>query len=106
MAPDEKGWELEIAVEAIEAVILESSPSLLGQPFHIERRKRINVGGVHHEIDIFVQGGAAKGYESTFIFECKPQTPFRGELSFRAGYLKDGYDGGLVVRDRDFGSGQ
>src|ERR1035441_1861623 len=71
MAPDEKGRELEIAVEAIEAVILESSPSLLGQPFKIERRKRINVGGVHHEIDIFVQVGAAKGYESTFIFECK-----------------------------------
>ena len=71
MAPDEKGRELEIAVEAIEAVILESSPSLLGQPFKIERRKRINVGDVHHEIDIFVQVGAAKGYESTFIFECK-----------------------------------
>jgi hypothetical protein len=71
MAPDEKGRELEIAVEAIEAVILESSPSLLGQPFQIERRKRINVGDVHHEIDIFVQVGAAKGYESTFIFECK-----------------------------------
>jgi hypothetical protein len=63
MAPDEKGRELEIAVEAIEAVILESSPHLLGQPFQIERRKRINVGGVHHEIDIFVQVGAAKGYE-------------------------------------------
>ena len=71
MTPDEKGWELEIAVEAIEAVILESSPSLLGQPFKIQRRKRINVGDVHHEIDIFVQVGAAKGYESTFIFECK-----------------------------------
>jgi hypothetical protein len=71
VTPDEKGRELEIAVEAIEAVILESSPSLLGQPFQIERRKRINVGDVHHEIDIFVQVGAAKGYESTFIFECK-----------------------------------
>jgi hypothetical protein len=71
MDPDEKGRELEIAVEAIEAVILESSPSLLGQPFQIERRKRINVDDVHHEIDIFVQVGAAKGYESTFIFECK-----------------------------------
>lgn len=68
--PNEKGRELEIAVEAIEAVILESSPSLLG-PFQIERRKRITVGDVHHEIDIFVQVGAAKGYESTFIFECK-----------------------------------
>jgi hypothetical protein len=69
--PNEKGRELEIAVEAIEAVILESSPSLVGQPFQIERRKRINVGDVQHEIDIFVRVGAAKGYESTFIFECK-----------------------------------
>lgn len=71
MDPNEKGQELEIAVEAIEAVILESSPSLLSQSFQIERRKRINVGDVHHEIDIFVQVGVAKGYESTFIFECK-----------------------------------
>ncbi|HLN02097.1 MAG TPA: restriction endonuclease [Bryobacteraceae bacterium] len=71
MAPDDKGVALEVAVHAIEAVILESSPSLRGQPFEIERRKTITVDGVHHEIDIFVTVGAAKGYESTFIFECK-----------------------------------
>jgi hypothetical protein len=71
MVADEKGRELESAVHAIEAVILESSPSLREKPFTIEARKRINVGGVHHEIDIFVTVGVAKGYTSTFIFECK-----------------------------------
>jgi hypothetical protein len=71
MVPHEKGAALEGAVHAIEAVILESAPSLRGQRFHIERRKTINVAGVHHEIDIFVTVGVAKGYESTFIFECK-----------------------------------
>ena len=70
MAPGEKGHALEIAVQTIEAVILASSPSLCGQPFNIERRKTIKVGGVHHEIDIYVNVGAA-GYESIFIFECK-----------------------------------
>ena len=69
--PDEKGRELERAVQAIEAVILKSSPALCEQPFRIEARKRINVGGVHHEIDIFGTVEAAKGYTSTFIFECK-----------------------------------
>jgi hypothetical protein len=71
MPPVDKGVALEVAVHAIEAVILESSPSLRGQPFEIERRKTITVDGVHHEIDIFVTVGAAKGYECTFIFECK-----------------------------------
>ena len=69
--PDEKGRELERAVQAIEAVILESSPALREQPFKIEARKRINIGGVHHEIDILVTVEPAKGYTSTFIFECK-----------------------------------
>jgi hypothetical protein len=71
MTSHEKGTALEIAVEAIEEVILESSPSLRGQPFHIQRRKIITVDDVHHEIDVFVEVGAAKGYESRFIFECK-----------------------------------
>jgi hypothetical protein len=56
MTPGEKGHALEIAVATIEAVILASSPSLQGQPY---------------EIDIYVTVGAAKGYESIFIFECK-----------------------------------
>jgi hypothetical protein len=71
MVPDEKGHALEIAVHAIEAVILESSPSLHGEAFQIERRKTVTVDGVHHEIDVFAKVGAAKGYESIFIFECK-----------------------------------
>ncbi|MGD0360160.1 MAG: hypothetical protein ABSC93_04790 [Bryobacteraceae bacterium] len=71
MAADDKGEALEIAVHAIEQVILESSPALRGQRFYVERRKIVNIAGVRHEIDIFVTVGAAKGYESTFIFECK-----------------------------------
>src|ERR1700682_4875244 len=71
MVPDEKGRELELAVHAIEAVILESSPALREKPFIIETRKRISVGGVHHEIDIFVTVEVAKGNTTTFIFECK-----------------------------------
>ena len=71
MSPDEKGRELERAVQAIEAIILASSPGLSKQPFKIESRKRVKVAGVHHEIDILVSVEAAKGYTSTFIFECK-----------------------------------
>ena len=71
MSPGEKGHALELAVHAIEAVILASSPSLQGQPFTVERRKTVTVSDVHHEIDIYVTMGAAKGYESIFIFECK-----------------------------------
>ena len=71
MAPDEKGRALESAVHAIEAAILESSPALCDRPFRIEARKHTTVGGVHHEIDIFVTVEIAKGYTSTFIFECK-----------------------------------
>jgi restriction endonuclease len=71
MTSIEKGHALELAVQQIETVILSSSPSLRGQPFQIERRKIITVGDVHHEIDVFVSVGAAKGYKSVFLFECK-----------------------------------
>jgi hypothetical protein len=71
MTPAERGDALEIAVEAIEQVILESSPDLRGQAFNVERKKIVNVDGVHHEIDVYVTVSPAKGYESTFIFECK-----------------------------------
>lgn len=71
MTSGEKGHALELAVEQIETVILASSPSLRGQPFQVERRKAITVGDVHHEIDVYVKVGAAKGYESVFLFECK-----------------------------------
>jgi hypothetical protein len=52
MSPADKGHALEDAVHAIEGAILESSPSLREKPFRIEMRKVINVGGVHHEIDV------------------------------------------------------
>jgi hypothetical protein len=71
MDSDAKGRELENAVHAIEAVILQSSPTLHDKAFAIEARKLITVGGVRHEIDIFVTVEVAKGYTSVFIFECK-----------------------------------
>jgi hypothetical protein len=71
LGSNEKGHELEDAVHAIEAVILQSSPTLREKSFRIEPRKRVTVGGVHHEIDIFVTVAIAQGYNSTFLFECK-----------------------------------
>ena len=71
MTVNVKGRQMEDAVHAIEQVILQSSPTLHDKSFTIEARKRINSDGVHHEIDIFVTVEIAKGYLSTFIFECK-----------------------------------
>ena len=71
MTAAEKGRALEDAVQAIEAVILEFSPGLREESFRIATRQRVNAGGVHHEIDILVTVEAAKGYTSTFLFECK-----------------------------------
>lgn len=71
MIPDDKGRALERAVHAIEAVILHTSPSLSDKSFRIEMRKILTVGGVRHEIDIYVTVDIAKGYNPTFIFECK-----------------------------------
>lgn len=68
---NKKGHDLEHAVQAIEAVILESSPNLREQDFTIVARKIVIVAGVRHEIDIHVSVSVAKGYESVFIFECK-----------------------------------
>jgi len=69
--PQEKGDALEIAVAAIEHHILSTSPSLREKTFLIESKKIIQVGGVHHEIDVFVRIDLGGGYTSTFIFECK-----------------------------------
>ena len=55
----------------IERFILDHSPSLKEKPFLFENKKIINVGGVHHEIDIFVTIDLGDGYRSVFIFECK-----------------------------------
>jgi hypothetical protein len=71
MGSHEKGLGLELAVHAIENMILASSPALREKVFTIEPRKKVNVDGVHHEIDIFVSVEVAKGYTAVFIFECK-----------------------------------
>jgi hypothetical protein len=67
----EKGNALENAVAAIEGLILGTSPALRERTFLIESKKIIQVGGVHHEIDIFVTIDLGDGYKSIFIFECK-----------------------------------
>ena len=69
--PAEKGNALEMAVAAIERHILATSPGLRENTFVIESKKIICVGGVHHEIDIFVSIDLGQGYKSVFIFECK-----------------------------------
>lgn len=69
--PQEKGNALEAAVAAIEQHILAASPALREKTFVIEDKKIIHVGGVHHEIDVFVTIDLGGGYTSTFIFECK-----------------------------------
>ena len=69
--PSQKGNALENAVSVIERCILETSPSLREKTFLIENKKIIVVGGVHHEIDIFVTIDLGSGYKSFFIFECK-----------------------------------
>jgi restriction endonuclease len=77
--PTEKGNALEIAVAAIERHILTRSPGLREDTFVIEGKKIIQVGGVHHEIDIFVTIDSAPGYKSVFIFECKNWTDAVGK---------------------------
>lgn len=69
--PREKGNILEAAVAAIEWHILDTSPNLREKTFVIESKKIVNVGDVHHEIDIFVTIDLGQGYKSIFIFECK-----------------------------------
>jgi restriction endonuclease Mrr len=68
--PQEKGDALEAAVAAIEELILGTSPALREKPV-LEKKKIILVGGVRHEIDIYVTIDLASGYKSVFIFECK-----------------------------------
>lgn len=69
--PAEKGDALQRAVRAVEEHILHTSPALKEKPFLIEDKKIVCVGGVHHEIDIFVTVDAAPGYRAIYIFECK-----------------------------------
>jgi len=56
--PHEKGNALEQAVASIETKILETSPALREGTFLIERKKIINCGDVHHEVDVFISAVA------------------------------------------------
>jgi Restriction endonuclease len=67
----QKGDALEAAVEAIEGLILRSSPNVKDKSYLIESKKIITVDGVHHEIDLFVTFDLGPGYTAVYIFECK-----------------------------------
>lgn len=69
--PQQKGDALEAAVVAIENLILHTSPNVKEKTYRIESKKIINVGGVHHEIDVFVTFELGPGYNPIYIFECK-----------------------------------
>lgn len=66
-----KGDRLEVAVRAVETMILSSAPNLNEGAFLIEAKKVLTVGGVRHEYDLFVTVDAGSGYKSIFVFECK-----------------------------------
>jgi hypothetical protein len=67
----QKGNALEDAVRAIEELILRASPNVKEKSYLVESKKVITVGGVHHEIDLFVSFELGPGYKSIYIFECK-----------------------------------
>lgn len=67
----EKGTALEAVVVAIESLILQSSPAAKEKSHLIESRKKIDIDGVGHEIDLYVTTEIAVGYRAIFIFECK-----------------------------------
>lgn len=74
MTPSQqKGNSLEMAVHALESAILRRSPGYSEKTFHIAGKRIIRIGGVHHEVDIWVNVEIGDGYNATFIFECKNQ---------------------------------
>ena len=103
MNPREKGDVLEAAVAAIERHILATSPALRDRTFVIESKKVINVGDVHHEIDIFVTIDLGRGYQPIYIFECKNWQDSVGK-NFRAVALSTRIgdsSGGEILAARD-----
>jgi hypothetical protein len=63
--PHAKGTSLELAVQAIETMILRESPSYSEKTFTIDTKKIVTVAGVRHEIDIWVSvdlGAARRGW--------------------------------------------
>jgi restriction endonuclease len=69
--PQLKGTALEIAVHAIENMILRESPSYNEKTFSFDLKKIVTVAGVRHEIDIWVSVDLGNGYTALFISECK-----------------------------------
>jgi Restriction endonuclease len=69
--PAEKGDALQQAVSWLERHILSTSPALKEKTFLFQEKRIVCVGGVHHEIDIFVTVDLANGYRAIYIFECK-----------------------------------
>ncbi len=68
----QKGKSLEMAVHALESVILRHSPGYDERTFRIVGQKIIkSTGGVHYEIDIWVDVEAGERGSETVIFECK-----------------------------------
>jgi hypothetical protein len=67
----ETGNALETAVRAIEGAIIKSSPAFAEGTFEIEGNKVVSIGGVRHEVDVYVHATLAPGYSAVFLFECK-----------------------------------
>lgn len=67
----DKGNALEQAVRAIEEAIFRSSPQFRPETLLIESKKLLNISGVRHEIDIWVEIAPSTAYRAVFIFECK-----------------------------------
>ena len=67
----EKGDALEMAVTAIEHAILQEADNFRDKTFIIDAKKIVNVDGVRHEIDVWVEIQIADEYDPIYIFECK-----------------------------------
>lgn len=67
----EKGDVLENAVAGIETAIIQFNPALARSNYRIERKKRVTIDGVLHELDVFVIFDFDPQHFSSFIFECK-----------------------------------
>jgi hypothetical protein len=88
-----KGDELEVAVQKIEASILDGYPSLRGVPARIERDVRFNQDGILIQIDVLVRTDPDTADEALHIFECKNWRNAVGseevqKLDSRRNYLK------------------
>lgn len=67
----DKGQSLEYAVRRIEESILAHNPAFAGAIATIEQNKIINVGGSHHEIDLWMVLHPGTHHEFIHIVECK-----------------------------------